>query len=235
MLKIATKICAFSDGGVFQTSQARDYYKRLKHKSIVLPNPVVLNHDVNPVPLKERKEDIVWVGRIKNSQKRIDVLLNAFKCIHGVNPKLKLSIYGDGPDEVEVKNLVKQLGIQDYVVFHGSTDNVLEVIKNYSLMILSSDYEGIPNVIIEAFMSEVPVVSTDCSPGGARVLIEDGVNGFIVPIRDYKALSERACHLLDDPMLAEQFIEKSKDRLKKFDSATIFDKWNSFLERLVSN
>ena len=128
----------------------------------------------------------------------------------------------------------KAIGLKEYVIFHGSTDNAIETLKDYSLLILSSDYEGIPNVIIEAFIAGVPVVSTDCSPGGARVLIEDGVNGFVVPIGNYELLGRKACELLDNPSLAEEFIKKSKERLKRFDSNEIFNQWDTYLTKIIN-
>lgn len=235
MLKIATKICEYSDGGVFQTEKARDYYKRLINKSIVLPNPVVMNQNVDILPIPKRNNNIVWIGRIKEPQKRLDVLLEAFQRIHTSMPNVKLSIYGDGPDMENTKALAVKFGLQDFVVFHGAINNAIDTIKNYSLMILSSDYEGIPNVVIEAFMAGVPVVSTDCSPGGARVLIEDGENGFIVPIRDDAGLADKACVLLKNPQKAEKFVKKSLERLKIFDSEKIFNQWDSYLRNIVKN
>ena len=235
LLKIATRICGYSDGGVFQTKQARAYYKRLAEKSIVLPNPVLLNQvELEYLPLNKRNHNIIWIGRIQEPQKRLDVLLNAFNFIHNARANVMLSIYGIGPYMDETIALSEKLGLKEYVIFHGSTDNAIETLKDYSLLILSSDYEGIPNVIIEAFIAGVPVVSTDCSPGGARVLIEDGVNGFVVPIGNYELLGRKACELLDNPSLAEEFIKKSKERLKRFDSNEIFNQWDTYLTKIIN-
>lgn len=230
LLKIATFICQFSDGGVFQTREAQRYYKRLVNKSIVIPNPVILD-EILPdyIPLNGRNHNIVWIGRIKEPQKRLDVLLKAFQIVHKEKPNINLSIFGDGPDMDSTKSLAKDLGISSHVIFQGRTDKSIEAIKSYSLLVLSSDYEGIPNVIIEAFIAGVPVVATDCSPGGARVLVDDEVNGYIVPAGNFNALAHRICDIIDNPALAEEFIKKGRKKLHCFDSKTIFHKWNEYI------
>lgn len=233
LLKMATYICTFSNGGVFQTSEARNYYKRIASKSIVLPNPVELSENSNFKDINKSADSIIWIGRIKNSQKRLDILLKSFQLINKKKPHIILSIYGDGPDLSEVRELASSLGIIDNVKFCGITDSSILKIGEHALLLLSSDYEGIPNVIIEAFIAGTPVVSTDCSPGGARVLIEDGDNGFIVPIGDYKLMAQKACEVLGNKTLSEQFVQKSRIRLKKFDSKIIFKKWEQYIKDIA--
>ena len=106
MLKIATKICDYSDGGVFQTSKARDYYHRLSSKSVVIPNPVGLDLKFPKIEnIESRKKEIAWVGRIANKQKRMDIALKAFQIIHKQLPDYTLSFYGDGVDIQWIKKI----------------------------------------------------------------------------------------------------------------------------------
>ena len=101
-------------------------------------------------------------------------------------------------------------------------------------MLLSSDYEGIPNSIIEAFQVGVPVVTTDCSPGGCRVLIDDNYNGNIVPFRDYHALAEKSIELLNDENKASNYINNSKRKLEEFAPSYVFEKWNNYLTNIYN-
>lgn len=229
-LKFATWVCGFSDGGVFQTEKARDYYKRLSAKSIVIPNP--FEYKVLPpvVPLQERNKEIACVGRFFIVQKRQDIMLDAFKIIHDKYPNHKLVFYGDGIDIDKVKKLVHEKGLGYSVIFRGSVKDVISHIKNSRLLVLSSDYEGIPNVILEAFAAGTPVVSTDCSPGGARVLIEDGCNGFIVPIRDVNAIAKKAVQLIENDEMSFLFIDKGRDKLVDFKYEKITEKWNDYIQ-----
>lgn len=230
ILKISAFICNFSDGGVFQTEAARQYYKRLLGRSVVIPNPVNLDtKKISLVPFEKRKNEIVHVARMQISQKRQDVMLNAFKIFLGHHPDYILSFYGDGVDFTKVKNMAQDLGIADFVKLHGVVSNVIEKIGEAKLLVLTSDYEGIPNVILEAFAANIPVVSTDCSPGGARVLIDDGVSGFIAPVGDAEMIACKMGKIVDDEKLAEKFVTNGKTKLKEFAPKVIFQQWNEYL------
>lgn len=231
-LKIATWICGFSDGGVFQTEMARDYYRRLVNKSIVIPNPYECKNFPRILSIKERRKEIACVGRFFMIQKRQDILLDAFKLINDKLPDYKLVFYGDGMDIEKAKSMAKNKGLANNVIFKGTVSNVIEEVMSSRILVLSSDYEGIPNVILEAFVAGTPVVTTDCSPGGARVLIDDGENGFIVPCRDVKALSDKCVQIIEDEELSLKFIEKGREKLKEFDYGIISKKWDDYINRV---
>lgn len=235
MLKIATKIADLSDGGVFQTQRAMEFYKRLAQKSIVIPNPI--NPDLKTtklIPLEERNKDVAYVGRFFIQQKRQDIMLRAWAIIHKALPDYKLSFYGDGDGFETIKAEASKMGLSDSVIFHGSVKGVVDYVKKSRILVMSSDYEGIPNTIIEAFTAGTPVVTTDCSPGGARVLIDDSVNGFIVPIRDYEAIAQKTIEVINNDALSESFITKGRAKLSEFAPDRIFEKWNEYLTQIKS-
>ena len=230
-LKISSSICGFSDGGVFQLERVRQYYRRLYDKSIVIHNPFDENIQITDnLPYELRPRDIVCVGRMMLPQKRQDLALAAFKEFQKKNPDYKLHFYGDGRDFEKVKILTIQYGLNGNVVFHGSEKNIPEKIKNAKCLLLTSAYEGIPNVILEAFAAGVPVVSTDCSPGGAKLLLGNNENGLIVENDDARSIAEAMDKLLNDEKLAENFIEKGRKRLLDFEPSKIFDKWDEYLK-----
>lgn len=231
-LKFATWICNFSDGGVFQTEKARDYYKRLAEKSIVIPNPYDSKELLPIIPLIERKKEIAFVGRMFKVQKRQDIMLEAFLLIHKELPDYKLVFYGDGTDMAEVKSLCSKMNLDDCVTFKGAVKEVEKYIRYSRVLVLSSDYEGIPNVILESFAAGTPVVSTDCSPGGARVLIDDGLNGFIVPIRDVYSLAKQTVNIIRNNSKSNDFIIQSRNKLAEFNPKTIYDKWDQYLKKI---
>jgi len=236
MLKIATKVCRLSNGGVFQTTKARDYYGKLASRSTVIPNPID-KRIVLPkiVEYSNRPKKIAFVGRFFMKQKRQDVMLDAFKEILNHFPDYRLSFYGDGGDLDTVKNMAIEKGIENSVIFHGAVTNVIDHIKDARLLIMTSDYEGIPNTIIEAFMAGVPVVSTDCSPGGARTLIDDGVNGYLVNIRDCVSIAEQAGKVLNSAEVANRFIENGRKKLDELQPEKIFDEWNNYICRIAAS
>ena len=231
-LKFATWICGFSDGGVFQTAKAMAYYPKLTDKATVIPNPFDCKVMPDIMPLENRRKEIACVGRFFMVQKRQDIMLDAFRLIHDELPDYRLVFYGDGDDFEKVKKMAKEKGLQDFVDFKGAVTDVINKIKSARVFALSSDYEGIPNVVLEAFAAGTPVVATDCSPGGVRVLIDDAINGFIIPIRDTKSLAQKTLQIIKDNDLSMQFIVHSRDKLSKFKYENISILWNEYLKKI---
>lgn len=184
-----------ADKIVFQTTGAqRCYPKSVQEKSTVILNP--LNTCGFPIhDFLHEKHEIVSVGRLE-PQKNQKLLIDAFALIANDVPEYQLTIYGEGSLRKELEEYIKAKGLQERVFLPGNKNNIQEHIKDASLFVLSSDYEGIPNALIEAMAIGLPCVSSDCSPGGARELIEDGVNGLITPCGDANKLSDAMRMLL---------------------------------------
>lgn len=231
----------FGHGSVFQTDNAREFYKKYKkiyNNSTVIPNPVVVNKETlelqQSIPLyKDRDKRIVTVGRLSINQKRQDVLLEAFKMFYETHPDYKLVIYGDGGDRGKIQQMIDDMGMSDSVTLAGRTDNVYKDIFYASALVLTSDYEGIPNALIEALSVGVPVVSTDCSPGGAALLIKNGENGFLVPRGDTYALSEKLSMIVDNSDISDRFSNNGPNISSKFSEGVISDKWESYLKSII--
>lgn len=180
----------------------RCFTKDIQDKSAVIPNPV--SGDM-PEPFQgERRKRIVSVGRLQ-PQKNHKLLLDAFALFHKKYEDYELHIFGIGELEEELKCRARELHIEDYVTFRGFCSNVQHEIWDSAMFVLSSDYEGISNSMIEALSMGVPVISTDCPVGGSRTYIEDGINGILTPVGDAKALSDAMLRLASDPELARKF------------------------------
>jgi len=229
-LKLSAFVAGFSDGGVFQLESVRKYFKRLYRKSIVIHNPIDVGKVCyNPIPYDERPNKIAYVGRMVLSQKRQDVMLAAFGIFLESCPDFVLHFYGDGRDIEQIKIMAKELNVSKSVIFHGAVENVPDLIRDAKILVLTSDYEGIPNVVLEAFSVGVPVVSTDSSPGGARLLIEDGKNGFLAPVGDAKTIAKKMSEVVKNDKIAERFINQGRVRIADFEPDKIFDGWNDYL------
>lgn len=236
---IRSTCISFSDCIVFQTNEASNYYcKKIRNKSVVIPNPVIVNDDITDryirltVPFCQRKDVVVSVGRFTMRQKRQDILLKAFQNVCQSYPDIRLIIYGDGRDRSLIEGMIEELGISDKVVLAGIVNNIEEKIFDAKMFVLSSDYEGIPNSLIEAMVIGVPCVSTDCSPGGARLLIENGENGYLVERENYIQMAEKMKNLIENENISNQFSINSRKIADKFSEDKIFAMWKQLIQKL---
>jgi len=138
---------------------------------------------------------IVAAGRLTR-QKDYPMLLHAFALVRAHRP-LRLIILGEGEARGELEALVRKLGLGDDVAMPGFVDNPFAWIRRSSLYVLSSDWEGFGNVLVEAMACGTPVISTDCPSGPAEIL-EKGLWGRLVPVGDVKALAEAMMATLDE-------------------------------------
>lgn len=233
-IKIASFVSEFSSGGVFQLENIRKYYKKLYKKSIVIPNPIAIESCENDLQAcNQREKKIVNVGRMYIPQKRQDVMLEAFKEFTKNHPDYTLHFLGDGRDLEYVKKMAQNLDLSEKVFFHGAVAAPIDVIRDAQMLVLTSDFEGIPNVVLEAFAVGLPVISTDCSPGGARFLLGDSEYGLLVPKGDVFGISLAMTRMADNKKEADFFAKKGRIRLQNFNPSKIIDMWDAYLKKIV--
>lgn len=225
------KITNFATGAVFQTEGAAKFYREcLRERSVVIPNPIEIIEEIQPIDYKNMPKEIISLGRLNNQQKRLDVTLEAFAIFHESHPDYKLRIYGGGKDETYLHRYIHNLGIDDCVILMGiSKKSVIDLAKG-GIFLITSDYEGISNSLLEAMAVGLPVVSTDHSPGGARLLISDHQNGLLVPIRNKQATAKALCEFADNIDLASICGRNAKEVTMRFHPEKILDSWEKYLK-----
>ena len=231
--KISNFIINKSKGGVFQTDGAKAFYgKGLQKRGIVIPNPIFVKGQIPNIQFEDREKTVVSVGRFDNEQKRYDVMLKAFKLFNKEHPEYKLRLYGEGPAEKDIKKWIEELELSNSVELMGLTKNSMQDMVRCGMFLITSDYEGISNSLLEAMAVGLPCVSTDHTPGGARLLIEHGQNGLLAPIGDFEKLAECMCAFAEDEILARNCGEKAKEVLIRFSPEKIIDQWEEYILRL---
>lgn len=224
-----------SSGGVFQTEGAKEFYgKGLQKRGVVIPNPIFIKGDIPEVKQSEREKTVVSVGRIGNLQKRYDVMIDAFAIFNKKHPEYILKLYGDGPDVENVQQWIKEKNITDSVKFMGLTKQPMQDIAKDGMFLITSDFEGISNSLLEAMAVGLPCVSTDHSPGGARLLIQDHENGLLAPIADAQKLADAMCEFADNQELAEKCGNNAKDVVNRFAPSKIVDQWENYICRIIN-
>ena len=231
--KAMTKITyRSSDACFFQLEKARDFYgKSIFHKSYVIPNPFILPQGISPF-YGNRKKTIVSAGRFVK-EKGFDVLIDAFYNISNIYPDYKLVLYGDGPLKFDYLNRAEKYGILSKVELPGYVSNVAEKIREDGIFVLTSRFEGIPNVLIEALSVGIPTVSTDCTPGGPRYLTDNGNRGLLVPVDDSKALADTICRLIEDEALYHRLEKQGPEIRDILMPSKIEKEWIDAFEKII--
>lgn len=220
-------------GWVFQTEEIQRWYEPwLKSaKKVVIPNAINPLFLI-PICAEKRQDEIVAVGRL-TSQKNFQLLIKSFANISAEFPECSLKIYGTGPLLSELQNLATALGISDRVKFPGYVTDMPEKLKSARMFVMSSDFEGMPNALMEAMALGLPCVSTDCSGGGARFLIENDVNGFLVPVNDIEAMTKALHKILATPKKAEQLGNEAYKIRERLSPEVIYAEWERFVFDIV--
>lgn len=223
-----------ADGYIFQTEQASRFFsKRIQKKGIVLPNPLEIDRLPEPYSGK-RKKLIVGVGRLER-QKNFKLLIDAFSLFYNSHNEYKLVIFGEGSLRSELEKYAEEKLIAESWSLPGKYQDILERINDAACFVLSSDYEGVPNALIEAMAIGVPCVSTNCKPGGAATIITNGFNGFLVPIGDSKTMSEKISKIVDSKEISEMFSKEATKIRDKLECNRVCCMWEKYLRKVIEN
>ena len=219
-----------ADGAVFQTNDAMNFYdKKVQEKGTIIKNPIILSSE-RPLDNPSRNKTILAVGRL-TKQKNYHNLLDAFMQFNNKkNNAYELKIYGSGPLKEELYDYSTKLGIVNNVAFMGNDATWHGKEYNDAMFILSSDYEGMPNSLAEAMALGIPSISTDCPTGGSRELIEDGTNGFLVPVNDPTALASKMLEI--NSQTTDYFFLNTRTMVKDYSPETIANKWIEYINNL---
>lgn len=226
------KIFCSADAFVFQTPMAAKYFpEKVQNRSKVISNPI------KPlVRTKERKiggdKNIVCVARLDLRQKRQDLLIDAFNMISERYPEYALQLYGDG-FEYDEKFLRDKASNNPRIHFMGPTKDVVGAIQCATMTVLSSDFEGIPNALLESMSLGVPSVATDCTPGGAAMLIRNQENGILVPRNDAKALANAIEFMITHPEEAELMGKNGLDVNSLYTEEIITKQWLDLIKKTL--
>lgn len=233
MQKALQKICSKAGGYVFQTDEAADWYapylKGVAYE--VIPNAINPAF-IRPAYEGERDQTIVGVGRF-SQQKNFALLIKAFAKVADKFPEHKLVIYGKGSLLESYQRLAEELGVADRVDFPGFVADMPQRLEKAGMFVLSSDYEGMPNALMEAMALGLPCVSTDCGGGGARFLIKDGENGLLVPQKDVDAMAQAMDKILSDEEFAQKLGGNARALQNTLAPEKIYGRWEQFIYQVV--
>lgn len=211
-----------ADTIVCQTNDAMKYYDTIIKNKVIIPNPV--KEDLPIYSNIERKKTIVNFCRL-NKQKNLPLLIDAFSKLKRDYPEYKLEIYGNGELDSFLRKYADEKGIGESVKINSFVSNIHDIIKDYSMFVSSSDYEGMSNSMLEAMAIGLPTVVTDCPVGGARMVIKSYENGILVPIRDCNSLYLAMKYIIENPEKSEEMAMKATEIRQVLSADKIYKKW----------
>ena len=214
-LKIAKRYDKF----VVLTNEDMSYWGHLTN-ICVIPNARSFTFD-KPASLSGK--DVIAIGRL-NFQKGYDRLIKAWHKVVLKVHDARLSIYGDGDLTYEIQCLINNLNLNKSVSLRKAQSDIKEVYLNASLLVLSSHYEGLPMVLLEAQAAGLPIVSFACKCG-PRDVVSDGNSGFLVENGDIEALADRIIKVLNDNELRAKMGAEAYANSLSFDESIIMQKW----------
>lgn len=219
----------FASSVIVQTNRTAQYYRSKGVKRIsIIPNPVYRLPKKQNYGVK-RKRELLAVGRLVD-QKGFDLLISAFaRC----DDSWKMVIVGQGPEKKRLAKLAEKEGISGRVCFSGVTSNIESYYNSASIFVLSSRYEGFPNVLLEAMANGVPSIAFDC-PAGPADIIEHLENGMLVPNGDVQALYKNLTLLMENDDLREKLGKNGQKVAEKFSVETIMDQWEYIIKETGS-
>lgn len=231
--KLRDLLYLFADQIVVQTQKNKTYFPQaVQKKCTVIYNPIDLGV-YHAIALKtSAKKKIVTAGRLM-PQKNQTMLIRAFAETAAQNSEYELVIYGEGPCRQELEHLIMELGLETKVSLPGNVSDLHERIKDAELFVLSSDYEGMPNALIEAMCMGLPCISTKVS--GATDLIQNGKNGILTEIGAERELAEAMYTLLQNPAARQQIAEEAVKLGNELFTDRIVKQWLDVAEKVISN
>lgn len=220
-----------SSGIVFQTEEAKLFFnKKIQKKAKIIYNPVDNHFFIDK--RKNDVKDIVSLGRL-TEQKNFELLIRSFNLIKDEVDD-NLLIYGDGELKNKLDELISSLKLNNRVKLMGRTNDSKSVLENAKCFVMSSNFEGMPNALLEAVCTLTPSISTDCPCGGPRIILNDNV-GILVPCDDENSLSKQLLKVCNNTDLRLQLSSNCYCKREEFKYSNIIIQWRNYFDKIIDN
>jgi glycosyltransferase involved in cell wall biosynthesis len=166
---------------------------------------------------------IISVGRL-GKQKNFLGLVDVAETVLKANPNWEWHIFGKGPEKNKIEDKIKEKGLEDHLKLKGHSLNLYEEYKNYSFLVMTSEYEGFPMTLLEGSSKNLPLISYDIATGPNEIII-DGTNGFLIDFENKHKMSEKIIYLINNEATRRMFSSNQKSVVPLFELKTIVKKW----------
>ena len=234
MRKLRNTLYKRASGVVYQTHEAAEYFERYvpnKIKQTIVANPI--KDDLPFYVSRPEKVEFITACRL-NRQKNLHLMINSVKRVLDSGYECFLNIYGEGPMRQELEAYINSVGLDERVRLCGFSDSIHEKMAEATAFIISSDFEGISNSMLEALAIGIPVIATDCPVGGARQYILNEVNGYLVPCRDVDSMSKAMIDVIENPAKAIDMGKEATKIREIISTKNIAAQWMDFIDKEIA-
>jgi N-acetyl-alpha-D-glucosaminyl L-malate synthase BshA len=231
--QVSKLVFRHADAVIALTEDMKKLLQRFCNREVyVIPNGIELDRFSN-LPKKEevlskigidkQENVIIFVGRLCYV-KGVKYLIQAMNIITKENRKVKLLIIGDGEERQNLENFVKELNLENNVIFLGNFHNekIPEYMSASDIFVLPSLSEGFPVVILEAMACGLPIVATNV--GGIPYIIKERENGFLVMPKNAEQIAEKVLYLIENKNILKEISENNKERVKDYNLNNVVEK-----------
>ena len=217
---------------VFQTQDALKYFHGIlppDAKVAIIPNPI--KKDLPTYNIIENHKRFITACRL-NEQKNLYMMIEAFAKVIRNGYNYTLEIYGEGPMKEELQEYINKLEMKSHISLCGFSHEIHNIMATSAGFVISSDYEGISNSMLEALAIGVPVIATDCPIGGARMYVKNGKTGHLVPCGDVDSLVEAIEDVINRRQEAIEMGKNATVLKRTLDSQEIAKDWKAFIDSI---
>ncbi len=223
------KVCySFLDAVVLLTNADAIHYNFIKpNKVFVIPNSLSF---IPEEPAKLQNKRIIAVGRLTR-QKGFDILIKIASMIKNDLLDWRIDIFGDGEDKNQLLSQIREGNLDDFVYINEPTSEIEKELLDSSIYVMTSRWEGLPMILLEAKSCGLPIISFDCPEGPADVIKNDE-DGFLVDTTKEKLFSEKIVYLCENDDKRLEFGNKSYLNSRDYLPVKIFEKWDTLFNSL---
>lgn len=210
---------------VVLTHEDATYWKGMTNLTVI-PNPITINQRQHT---NGQSKQVIAVGRYTN-QKGFDLLISAWKTVNKKHPDWMLNIYGGGNRDAYQKQ-IDELGLTNAIKCNGPVSNIEEKYQDSSIFVLSSRFEGLPLVLMEAMAIGVTPVAFTC-PCGPRDIIHDGEDGILCENGNIEKLADGICKLIENEPLRIEMGQKAAQNIQRYTIDNIMKQWDELFQEI---
>lgn len=228
----------FANRIVFLTKNDAERYKKklfVRKKCIVniynwLDDKLLLDNTKLRYAINSKK--IITVGRI-DYQKGYEYLVEIARNVFEKHPDWEWHIYGRGDVnyELKIKNMIKKYNLENKLILKGNVDNLYDLYKNYSFLVMTSRYEGFGMVLLEAKAKKIPALSYNIESGPSDI-INNNIDGFLIKPFDIVEMTNKICEMIEKPKLRKFLSDNTYIFLNKFSKKKILNQWYRLIDSI---